>query len=48
VAEFDSPRTVVHQDVVYAKGNPIQVEQADLVHPDGTRVTIISRGEYLL
>lgn len=48
VADFTSPRTVVHQDVVYAKGNPIQVEQADLVHPDGTRVTVIAHGEYLI
>lgn len=48
VADFVSPRTVVHQDIVYAKGNPIQVEQADVVHPDGTRVTVIARGEYLI
>ena len=48
VADFVSPRSVVHQDIVYARGNPIQVEQADVVHPDGTRVTVIARGEYLI
>jgi hypothetical protein len=48
VADFSSPATVVHQDIVYAKGNPIQVERADIVHPDGRRVTVIAHGEYLI
>ena len=48
VDDFSSPATVVHQDIVYARGNPIQVEQADIVHPDGRRVTVISHGEYVL
>jgi hypothetical protein len=48
VADFVSPSTVVHQDTVYAKGNPIQVEQADIVHPDGRRVSVIAQGEYLI
>jgi len=38
----------VHQDIVYAKGNPIQVERADIIHPDGRRVTVIAHGEYLI
>lgn len=46
VDDFASPDNVVHQDIVYAAGNPIQVERADIVHPDGRRVTIISDGEY--
>lgn len=46
VDDFDSPGNVVHQDIVYAKGNPIQIERADVVHPDGRRVTIIENGEY--
>jgi leucyl aminopeptidase (aminopeptidase T) len=48
VEEFRSAATVVHQDIVYAKGNPIQIEVADLIHPDGRRVTVIADGEYLL
>ncbi len=48
VEEFSSPGTVVHQDIVYAKGNPVQLESAELIHPDGRRVRVISRGEYLL
>jgi len=48
VADFSSPATVVHQDIVYAKGNPIQVERADVIHPDGRRVTLIAHGEYLI
>lgn len=48
VEEFRGRDTVVHQDIVYAKGNPIQVEVADLIHPDGHRVTVIADGEYML
>jgi len=48
VEDFSSPDTVVHQDIVYAKGNPIQVEQASVVHGDGRRVLIIEDGEYLM
>ena len=46
VEDFASPDNVVHQDIVYAKGNPIQIERADIVHPDGRRITIIEDGEY--
>ena len=48
VEDFAGPDTVVHQDIVYAKGNPIQVEQADVIHGDGRRVTVIADGEYVL
>ena len=34
---FESPENVVHQDIVYAEGNPVQVERAVIVHPDGRR-----------
>jgi leucyl aminopeptidase (aminopeptidase T) len=46
VDDFADPGNVVHQDIVYAKGNPIQIERAEIVHPDGKRVTIIENGEY--
>jgi leucyl aminopeptidase (aminopeptidase T) len=48
VEDFGKPAHVVHQDIVYATGNPIQVERADVVHRDGRRVTIIENGEYLI
>ncbi len=48
VEDFAGSDTVVHQDIVYAKGNPIQVEQADVIHGDGHRVTVIADGEYVL
>ena len=48
VDDFQSPDTVVHQDIVYAKGNPIQVERADILHPDGRRVSVIVDGEYIM
>jgi len=48
VDDFESPDNVVHQDIVYAAGNPIQVERAVIVHPDGRRVVVIDDGEYKL
>ncbi len=48
VDRFRSPGTVVHQDVVYAKGNPVQVWRAVIVHPDGRTVEVIRDGEYLV
>jgi leucyl aminopeptidase (aminopeptidase T) len=48
VDDFESPQTVVHQDIVYAAGNPIQVEQADIIHADGRRASIIVDGEYVI
>jgi hypothetical protein len=39
---------VVHQDIVYARGNPIGVTRADLVALDGTRLAIIRESNYVL
>lgn len=46
VKEFESADSVVHQDIVYAKGNPIQVERATIHHPDGRQIAVIEDGEY--
>jgi leucyl aminopeptidase (aminopeptidase T) len=46
VEDFSSPESVIHQDIVYAAGNPVQVERAVLVHQDGQRVAVIDDGEY--
>jgi leucyl aminopeptidase (aminopeptidase T) len=48
VDRFKSPATVVHQDTVYARGNPIGIARADLIAADGKRTTVIRDGEYLL
>lgn len=48
VEDFVSPDTVVHQDIVYAAGNPIQVESAVLIHADGRRVPVIEHAEFLM
>ncbi len=48
VDRFRSPATVVHQDIVYAKGNPVQVRRAAVIHPDGRVNEIISDGEYVI
>jgi hypothetical protein len=48
VAAFRSPATVVHQDIVYAQGNPIGIARADLVAADGKRTTVIRDGAYVL
>jgi len=48
VDAFRSPETVVHQDIVYARGNPVQVVSATIIHPDGRRVAVIEGGEYVV
>ena len=47
VEAFLRPDTVVHQDVVYAKGNPIQVVNATVLAP-GRSSVVIRNGEYLV
>jgi leucyl aminopeptidase (aminopeptidase T) len=46
-AQFVGPHTVVHQDIVYARGNPIQVAEAVLVRPEG-RVVVLRDGGYVV
>lgn len=46
--DFSSPDKVLHQDIVYAKGNPLVCQQLDFVFPDGTRKTTIVNGELTL
>lgn len=36
---------VVHQDVVYAKGCPIECKRLDMINKDGTKKTLIINGE---
>jgi len=40
VKAFARPENVVHQDVVYAKGNPIQIVEAGVLGPAGRKVVI--------
>lgn len=46
-AKFVSPETVLHQDIVYATGNPIQVARAVVVK-EGTRTTVMRNGAYVV
>jgi hypothetical protein len=48
ISRFRSPDMVVHQDIVYARGNPITVRRADLVAADGRRTEVIRDGAYRL
>ena len=48
VSAFISPATVVHQDIVYARGTPIGVARADLVAADGRQTAVIRNGDYVL
>jgi len=48
VANFIQPDMVVHQDIVYAKGNPIQVAEATAIRPGGGRTRIIRNGAYVV
>lgn len=45
---FTDPAHVVHHDVVYAKGCPIEIASLELVEANGTRHTIIKDGEMLV
>jgi leucyl aminopeptidase (aminopeptidase T) len=47
VASFQRPENVVHQDIVYAKGNPIQVAEAVIISKTG-RKPVIRDGAYLV
>jgi leucyl aminopeptidase (aminopeptidase T) len=47
VKAFLDPRNVVHQDIVYAKGNPIQVAEAAVTGPAG-RKPVIRDGSYVV
>lgn len=46
VDDFELPSNVIHQDIVYAAGNPIQAERVVLVHPDGRQVVVIDDAEF--
>jgi hypothetical protein len=42
--DFSAPGKVIHQDTVYAKGNPIVCSKLDFVYADGKRKTAIVDG----
>ena len=46
--DFSAPEKVLHQDIVYAKGNPIVCERFDFIFPDGTRKTVIVDGMLII
>jgi leucyl aminopeptidase (aminopeptidase T) len=48
VDAFRSSDNVVHQDIVYATGNPVQIERATVIHEDedGRKVDVIADGKY--
>lgn len=43
---FRSPRNVVHQDIVYAPGCPIQADTLTLRYADGTEETVLRGNRY--
>jgi hypothetical protein len=42
--DFSAPNKVLHQDIVYARGNPIVCKRLDFIFSDGTRQTVIRDG----
>ena len=44
---FAGPHTVVHQDIVYARGNPILIAEAALARSEGT-VVVLRDGSYVV
>lgn len=47
VKAFVSPEMVVHHDIVYARGNPIQVAEATVVAGE-RRTRVLRNGEYII
>ncbi len=47
VKAFARPETVIHQDIVYAKGNPVQVAEAKVIRPDSS-TAVIRDGSYVV
>ena len=45
VSKFKSPTNVIHQDIVYAVGNPIVAKKIDLIFEDGTKKTMLIDGK---
>ncbi len=45
VSAFSSPDKVLHQDIVYAKGNPVVCTRFELEFEDGSSETVIVDGE---
>ncbi len=43
---FTDPSHVIHHDIVYAKGCPVEIAKLDLITPDGTAQTVILDGHY--
>jgi len=44
--DFTDPKHVVHQDIVYPRGGPVQVTSLALEYEDGTTEEIIKNAEY--
>ena len=44
---FLSAETIVHQDIVYAKGNPVQIAEAVIVRPE-ERTRVLRNGAYVV
>jgi len=48
VADFSDPAHVVHWDIVYPKGGPIEIARLVLEYEDGTSEEIIRDGQYTI
>lgn len=47
-AQFSDPKHVVHQDIVYPKGGPVEIASLVLEYEDGTTQEIIKDAEYTI
>jgi leucyl aminopeptidase (aminopeptidase T) len=48
VQQFTDPSHVVHQDIVYAKGGPVEIASLVLEYEDGSSEEVIRDGEYTI
>lgn len=48
VRDFTTPEKAYHEDIVYARGNPVVCKQLDFVFPNGVRKTAIKDGVLIM
>lgn len=48
LADFENSENAVHQDIIYAKGSPIEIRILIFEYSDGSEEEIIRDGEYLI
>ena len=48
LSDFENSGNAVHQDIVYAKGSPIEVKRLVFEYPNGSHEFIVQNGDYVI